>query len=101
MTFRSALLLTLLAGAAAAPRLLAQDRAVLLGDRVRVTDATKWTGLVQGVSPDTIDVVPDGERSSRPVAFSGVKRVEISLGERGKGRGFLIGGLGGAGIAAG
>ena len=96
-----AALLAVLLGAAVPARAGAQDRSVYPGDRVRITEATRWTGLVQGVSPDTIDVVPDGERTSRPVAISAVRRVEISLGEKGRGRPFLIGAVGGAGLGAG
>lgn len=94
-------LLTALVAFAAPAGAQAQDRSVYPGDRVRITDAARWTGMVQGVSPDTMDVVPDGERSARPVAFAAVRQVEISLGEKGRGRPFLIGAVAGAGLAAG
>jgi hypothetical protein len=57
--------------------------------------------MVQGVSPDTIDVVPDGERAARAVGLSSVRRVEISVGQQSKGRPFLIGALLGAGVGVG
>jgi hypothetical protein len=84
-----------------APAASAQDREVFPGDRVRVTSDERWTGFVQALDSDSIHVIPDGERSARPLALSSVERLEVSVGERGRGRGFLIGGLAGAGVAAG
>jgi hypothetical protein len=91
----------LLAGVLWAPAALAQDREVFPGDRVRVTGAERWTGFVQALDSDSIHVIPDGETSARPLALTSLERIEVSVGERGRGRGFLIGGLAGAGLAAG
>jgi hypothetical protein len=102
MTPRTAALALLVVGAALTPvRAHAQDRSVYPGDHVRITDASQWTGMVQGVSPDTIDVVPDGERAARAVGLASVRLVEISVGQKGKGRPFLIGALVGAAAGAG
>lgn len=84
-----------------APAVEAQDRSVYPGDRVRVTDARRWTGMVTAVGADTIHVVPEGESSPRPLALASLERLEISLGEAPRGRSFLIGGLVGAGTGAG
>jgi hypothetical protein len=79
----------------------AQGRAVYVGDRVRVTETRRWTGFVQAVSADTIRVIPDGENTARALALGALRRLEVSLGAGGRGRPFLIGGLAGAGLAAG
>src|SRR5688572_12183768 len=78
----------------------AQDREVFPGDRVRVTREERWTGFVQAVDSDSIHVIPDGEAAPRPMALSSLERLEVSVGERGRGRSFLIGALAGAGLSA-
>jgi hypothetical protein len=101
MTTRSALLAAVIVSALAAPPARAQDREVFPGDRVRVTRDDRWTGFVQAVDSDSIHVIPDGETVARPLALSSLERLEVSVGERGRGRTFLIGALAGAGLSAG
>jgi hypothetical protein len=79
----------------------AQGREVFPGDRVRVTQDGRWTGFVQAVDSDSIHVIPDGEERARSIALVGLERLELSLGTKSRGRPFLIGGLGGAGLGAG
>jgi hypothetical protein len=90
-----------MAMALAAPRVHAQGREVFPGDRVRLTEAERWTGFVQALDSDSIHVIPDGETTARPFALAAVERLEVSLGAKSRGRPFLIGGLLGAGLGAG
>jgi hypothetical protein len=100
MTLRAVFVATALA-ALAVPRLHAQGREVFPGDRVRVTQGESWTGFVRAIDSDSIHVIPDGETEARPLALSALEGLEISIGTKGRGRPFLIGGLGGAGLGAG
>lgn len=101
VTLRTVLLLATLVTPLAASPAHAQERGVFPGDRVRVSDGSRWTGFVQAVTADSIRVIPDGERASRSLATRTLERLEVSLGTRSRGRPFLIGGLAGAGLAAG
>jgi hypothetical protein len=90
-------LLILVLSAIDASRVLAQARVVLPGERIRITSARSWTGVVAGTTTDSISILPEGGRDPLTFALGSIERLEVAAGRRSRPRGFLIGGgIGGA-----